>query len=116
MKTLTIYPSALLMASLLAACGGGQPQTGLPPTPDQDALCSTSAFSSAQTAAICKAGQKVIYIAPAGSQDPQQLGVMFAAGHCDYRYQVVMGGNSVSCIFKPLSASATATTGPAKQP
>ena len=95
-----IHWVGIIAAGMLGLVAGAH---GLLPVPigvDQDRLCEVPTIDQGAVAAICKPGQKVIFLPPVFGNE--QLPVVFAAMHCDLRHTVVMTVGAVTCIYRPL--------------
>ena len=97
----------LLVATVssLAACLQTQDSTGASSSIDQDELCEVKDWRLDTTTQACKPGQKVVFLP--SSFGNEQLPILFAAVNCDLRFAVAMTNGGVSCVFKPITPTAT---------
>jgi len=70
---------------------------------DQDTVCEVSQWQHDAVAAVCKPGQKVVFL-PARFGDAQ-LPILFAAVNCDLRYGIALTEGGVTCIYYPMKSS-----------
>ena len=67
---------------------------------DQENFCEVSGWQHDVTAAVCKAGQKVVFLPK--SFGNEQLPILFAAVNCDHRFSIALTNGGVSCIYAPI--------------
>jgi len=80
----------------LSACGYNSTSIAI----DQDHLCEVSDYDVETVAAACQPSQKVVFLPDIWGN--VQMPVIFAALHCDHRFNIVSNEGGVSCIYKPL--------------
>ena len=109
MKTILIL-ALVGVASIGLGCTQQAPQNAIAPQAaqksvdqniDQANLCEVKVWQHDDVAAVCKAGQKVVFL-PA-SFGNEQLPIIFAAVNCDLRYQVALTRGAVTCIYQPIT-------------
>lgn len=106
-KTLVV----LALAALATACSKDSPtkeeiaaqqaaaaKVGKPI--NQADLCEVSNWRVDAVAAVCKPGQKVVFLPE--SWGNEQLPILFAAVNCDLRYSVALTSGGVTCIYEPM--------------
>jgi hypothetical protein len=86
----------LLFSIPVAGCSGGVSS----PDIDQATLCNVEGWTCADVAAVCKAGQKVVFLPR--SFGNEQLPIMFSAINCDLRHEVALTTGGVTCIYNPI--------------
>ena len=96
------------MGGIFAACGlvalSGCDLTsvsGAAPVIDQAQLCQVGGWEAEGVAAVCKPGQKVVFLPR--SFGNEQLPILFAAVNCDLRYAVALTSGAVTCIYLPIT-------------
>jgi hypothetical protein len=88
---------ALLLSVPLTGCSDGMSSPGI----DQTTLCNVDGWTYADVAAVCKSGQKVVFLPQTFGNE--QLPIMFAAINCDLRHEVALTTGGVTCIYNPIT-------------
>lgn len=77
---------------------------------DQKNLCEVSVWQHDAVAAVCKPGQKIVFLPQ--SFGNEQLPIYFAAVNCDLRYNVALTNGAVTCIYQPITPASPSNNAP----